>query len=102
MRGYQLGRTLYSAVLQAYPKDFRARFGNEMIEVFSQEIRSQSKQHGFCGAFRVWCSAFWEVLSVAGPLRLQSSLALPVVISILASSIFAFAFFAAVTPRCIK
>lgn len=100
--GNRVERTLYAAVLCAYPAEFRARFGGEMMDVFSEEIRNQQQLSGSPGAFRVWCSALWEVASVAGPMRLQNSLARALLISILTSSVMAFAFFAAVTPHCGK
>ncbi len=93
---------LFGWVLRAYPADFRSRFGNEMMDVFSEDIRDRHKQRGFLGSVNGVCSALWEVISVAGPLRFKGSLAPAVVISIVASSIFTLAFFAAVAPRCIK
>lgn len=102
MRHRQPERALYGVVLRAYPRDFRARFGREMIDTFFEEIRNQRRQYGFHGVRRAWCSALWEVVSIAGPLQLKSSLAPALVLSILASSVLALAFFAAVTPHCVK
>lgn len=102
MWNHQSARVLYGALLRAYPTDFRTRFGKEMIDAFSEEIGNEREQHGIHGVLRAWCSALWEVASVAGPLQLQGSLAPALVVSILASSIFAIAFFAAVTRHCVK
>ena len=102
MRSRRPEEAFYGWILRSYPPDFRARFGNEMIHVFSENIRNQYERRGFFGCVYALCSALWEVVSVAGPLRLKSSSAPSVVVSILASSILAFVFFAAVTPRCIK
>jgi hypothetical protein len=95
-------KTLYMILLLAYPSDFRVRFGAEMVDVFSEEMCLQRKLRGFSGVFRGWCSAFWEVISVAGPLRLRDSIAIPLFLSIAASSAFALAFFVAVSPHCTK
>lgn len=95
-------RVLYGAILRAYPAEFRARFGSEMMGVFSEEIREQQRLCGLHGALRACCRTLWEVASVAGPLRLQSSSAQALLISIFASSFMACAFFAAVTTHCGK
>lgn len=102
MENHRRERALYGAVLRAYPPDFRARFGMEMIDAFSEEIREQREQYGLRGVLSAWWSALWEVVSVAGPLQLQGSLAPALVLSILVSSVFTLGFFAAVTPHCVK
>lgn len=95
-------KTLYAVLLLAYPRDFRVRFGREMVDTFSEEMCAQRELRGFRGIIREWCSAFWEVVSIAGPLRLRESMVIPLLLSLAVSSAFALAFFAAVTPRCTK
>ena len=95
-------RRLYSVLLLAYPRDFRVRFGAEMVDTFSQDMHWQRDQHGSRGALSAWCSVFWEILSVAGPLRLRSSMTVTLLLSLFASTAFVLAFFAAVTPHCTR
>lgn len=102
MRNPHSDSALYGVLLLVYPREFRVRFGNEMMDTFSEEIRSQRKIHGYPGVLRAWCFAFWEVASVAGPLQLQCSMAPALLVSILASTALILSFFAAVTPACIK
>ena len=102
MQNHHTESALYSVVLLAYPSEFRARFGREMIDTFSEQIRSQHKQNGWKGVLRVWCSALWEIVRVAAPLQLQGTWAPALLLSILASSVIILAFFAAVTPHCAK
>lgn len=102
MWSHRTEMSLYGVVLRAYPREFRARFGAEMSDAFAEEIRDERSRHGRQGALRVWRSALWEVVSVAGPLQLRGSMAPALAISLLASSVFALAFFAAVTPHCVR
>jgi len=102
MRDHHAVIRLYAVLLLLYPREFRDRFGIEMIDSFSEEIRCQRQVHGYRGVARTWCSAFCETFSVAGPLHLQGSIVPALLASILASSVLILAFFAAVTPHCMK
>jgi hypothetical protein len=95
-------KTLYSVLLLAYPRKFRVRFGSEMVDTFSEEMSVQRGLRGSRGAIHGWCSALWEVFSVAVPLRLSGPIVIPLLLSLAASSALGFAFFAAVTPHCMK
>jgi hypothetical protein len=94
--------SLYAVLLFAYPHDFRMRFGEEMIETFSDQMLSAWTENGPAGAIRVWLGALWEILSIAAPLQLQCSIVLSLFLSLLASSAVCVAFFAAVAPHCAK
>jgi hypothetical protein len=94
--------SLYAALLLAYPRDFRTRFGEEMTETFSDQMLSAWTGNGLAGAIRVWLCAIWEIISIAAPLQLRSSVVLSLFLSLLASSAVCLAFFVAVTPHCAK
>lgn len=93
---------LYAVLLFAYPRDFRSRFGGEMIETFSDQMLSAWTGNGIAGAIRVWLCAIGEIFSIAVPLQLRSSIVLSLFLSLLASSAVCLAFFAAVAPHCAK
>jgi hypothetical protein len=78
------------------------RFGAEMVDTFSQEIDRQRGRYGTRGALSAWGSVFWEILSVAGPLRLRNSMTVALLLSLFTSTAFFLALFAAVAPHCTK
>ena len=65
---------VYRTLLFIYPRDFRLRFGTEMLATFSDQICDEWQQNGLLGALRVWFSALGELISVAVPLRLRNSI----------------------------
>ncbi len=95
---------LYKVLLFAYPRDFRQRFGTEMLTTFSEQMCSEWKRSGLVGIVQVWRSALWELLSVAVPLQLQlrSSIVVAMALSFLWSSALFMALFRAVSPTCGK
>jgi hypothetical protein len=93
---------LYNVLLFAYPRDFRQRFGSEMLTTFSEQMCSEWKRSGLVGIFQVWRSALWELLSVAVPLQLRSSIVVAMALSCLWSSALFLALFRAVSPTCGK
>jgi hypothetical protein len=62
---------LYAWMLALYPLALRTRFGNEMADVFEQQIRDAWQCHRFTGVARVWSSAAEELILVALPARLN-------------------------------
>jgi hypothetical protein len=72
----QLNGGLYRLLLFAYPRDFRLRFGTEMVITFSEQIRAEREHAGLIGVMRVWRTAIREPFSVAVPLQLRSSIVL--------------------------
>jgi DNA-binding PadR family transcriptional regulator len=77
---------LYGVLLCAYPRDFRQRFGNEMVMTFSEEVGDEWERCHFVGVVRVWWRALWELASVAVVLQLQRSIVVAVIVSSLGSS----------------
>src|SRR5579863_1067023 len=58
---------LYSALLCSYPADMRLQFGDEMLEVFSFQLRKARERNGRFGQLCVWCcvarESLWEAVS---------------------------------------
>ena len=95
-------RVIYNAMLFAYPRDFRRRFGSEMMSTFSDQLSDEWGQNGMAGALRVWHSAARELFCVAVPLQLRNPTAAAVALSFLISSAVFMAIFRAVSIQCSK
>jgi hypothetical protein len=54
---------VYRFLLDFYPREFRQRFGVEMMQVFAEQMAEEWKRHGIGGAVRVGLTAGWEVSS---------------------------------------
>jgi hypothetical protein len=98
----QLSSILYDLLLFTYPRDFRTRFGAEMITTFSDQISGEWECNGLRGVVRVWCSAAGEVFSVAIPLHLRSSIVVAMALSFLWASALFMALFRATSTPCGK
>lgn len=98
----QLNCGLYRLLLFAYPRDFRLRFGTEMAITFLEPIRAGRDRDGFLGVVRVWLAAVAELLSVAVPLQLRSTIVLAMSLSFLWSLALFIALLRATTPACCK
>jgi len=75
---FVISHNVYGSILILYPKDLRADFGNDMIEVFDQQVWEAYSRSGFSGLLRVWFQATWEIVTVAFPGRLAER-AVPIV-----------------------
>jgi hypothetical protein len=61
----------YSALLFLYPASLRRHFGEEMVQVFGDEISEAYLDEGWGGVARTWARAAREVLLVALPGHLR-------------------------------
>jgi hypothetical protein len=93
---------LYAVLLLAYPRDFRVRFGGEMVETFSEQIRDEWNRKGLAGIARVWRGIAWELLSIAVPLWIRNSIVVAAMLSFVGSSVLCLAFMRAVSFPCGK
>jgi hypothetical protein len=50
---------IYRALLKLYPREFRQEYGQEMIRVFQESLRSEGSSFGF------WIRVIWDVISSA-------------------------------------
>src|SRR5215469_9599512 len=89
---------VYRVLLFSYPRDFRLRFGNEMVTTFSDLILDEWEQNGTPGLMRAWSSALRELFSVALPLQLQSSIVIAMCFAFLWSFALFMALFRATSP----
>jgi len=90
----RISGVIYSGLLVFYPLELRAKFGEEMLEVFVTLLRNK---HSAVEVFSVWRSALWELLTVALPSRLASNAVMAGVLSFLASAALFLVFFRAVS-----
>jgi len=86
---------LYRLLLRAYPTEFRAKFGKEMVLVFRDQCRDGDvRSPGF------WARVVWDVLRSAPALRAEATSMLEVIMKIaavLALVLGAFTIFGAIT-----
>jgi hypothetical protein len=61
----------YSALLFLYPASLRRHFGEEMVQVFGDEISDAYHEDGWMGVAQIWARAGREVLLVALPSHLR-------------------------------
>ena len=92
--------SLYKMLLFTYPRDFRLRFGSEMVATFSDLVGGEWEHKGLAGVVRVWRSVLGEVFSVAVPLQLQGSIVVPISLALLSSFTLFTAVFHAMTHVC--
>jgi hypothetical protein len=92
---------LYRRVLRAYPPALRARFGQEMLEVFREQVSDAWKARGLTGLADVWACVFRELIGVAlpGHLVLIREPALRLLTSLVLTLLLIQAFLWAVAPR---
>ena len=88
---------VYRWLLVSYPLELRHRFGEEMVEVFEDQMRDERIRGGPAASLRVAFTAGWEVLSVAVPSQLQNSVVIAATLSSLSSSALFLGLFRAVS-----
>jgi putative ABC transport system permease protein len=64
------GRRLFGLLLQAYPRPFRRRYGDEMREVFAERRRDELRRAGRRGVLRLWARTVVDVATSAAAARL--------------------------------
>ncbi len=60
-------RRAYRRVLLLYPFPLRCEFGEEMAEVFSEQLRDECAESGLAGLARVWWRVAVEVVEGGWP-----------------------------------
>jgi hypothetical protein len=81
----RLSCRLYRCSLYLYPFALRSRFGNEMADVFEQQIQEAWRINRFPGIARVWSCATEELILVALPARFNPALLRICAISLLST-----------------
>jgi hypothetical protein len=87
---------IYGRLLNFYPRELRAEFGNDMVEVFEDLLCEVTARRGISGLASVWGTSLWELMSVAMPSRLQKPTVIAGAVSLVVSSVIAWVFFRAV------
>jgi hypothetical protein len=67
----RISRRIYAATLLLYPVTLRRQFGDEMIEVFADQMRDAQQNDGWIGRARVWCCVGTETLCTVVSSHLQ-------------------------------
>jgi len=88
---------IYRSLLLSYPAELRHRFGEEMVEVFADQMRDEWTQHGPTAGMLVALTAGWEILTVAVPCHLQNSVVIAAMLSFVSSSALFLGLFRAVS-----
>lgn len=65
-------RRVYAALLLLYPAALRRQFGEEMIEVFTDQMRDACRKEGWIGGMGVWRCVGGEALRDAASRHLQT------------------------------
>jgi hypothetical protein len=68
-----LSSYIYSGILLLYPADLRRDFGDEMTDVFAQDLAEMWHSRGLFGVLNVWRCALWEVTSIAVTAQVATS-----------------------------
>lgn len=71
--GGALSRRLYALLLAAYPREFRRAYGGEMLLVFSERCRDESRERGRAGVARVWRETLLDLALTAARERLEAA-----------------------------
>lgn len=95
---------LYGWLLLLYPIALRSRFGQEMTDVFEQQICEAWQLNRFAGLARVWSCAAEELILVALPARLNPGLLRICAVSLLSTIAVFYLVLWGVTPpiHCVK
>ena len=62
---------VYATLLLLYPATLRRQFGEEMIEVFADQMRDACQRDGWVGWIGVWCCVGGEALRTVVSSHLQ-------------------------------
>ena len=64
-------RRIYAALLLLYPATLRRQFGEEMVDVFTDQMRDACETDGWAGGIGIWCCVAGETLRTALSSHLQ-------------------------------
>lgn len=70
--GAQLSRRLYAILLAAYPRAFRREYGREMLLVFAERCRDESRTKGRAALARVWRETLFDLAHTAARERVDA------------------------------
>jgi hypothetical protein len=62
---------VYSVILMLYPRTLRREFGQEMVEVFSEQLRDARQIDGSLGELKLWCCVAGETVRTLATAHMQ-------------------------------
>ncbi len=65
------GSRIYSAILLLYPRSLRREFGQEMVEVFSDQLRDARRLGGWLGEMKLWGCVAGETVKTLATAHMQ-------------------------------
>ena len=88
----------YSVLVTLYPVDLRRRFGEEMLDVFEQQLECAWAERGIRGMLLIWLCAIGELLFVALPAQLAQPIFIVPVLSLFSNSVMFLALLRQLSP----
>ena len=73
MSGSSRSERVYEALLCVYPKDFRAAYGPQMVQVFGDLCRAQRERTGLIGLALLWVRTVLDLLRTAASERTRTA-----------------------------
>jgi hypothetical protein len=62
---------VYSAILLLYPRTLRREFGQEMVEVFTEQLRDARRLDGWLGELNLWRCVAGETVQTLATSHMQ-------------------------------
>lgn len=66
-----LNSRIYSVILVLYPRALRREFGQEMVEVFSEQLGDARRIGGRFGELKLWCCVAGETVRTVATAHVQ-------------------------------
>jgi hypothetical protein len=66
-----LSGRVYSVILLFYPRTLRREFGQEMVEVFTEQLRDARRLDGWSGEMKLWGCVAGETLRTLATAHMQ-------------------------------
>jgi hypothetical protein len=66
-----LSSRVYSVILALYPRRLRREFGQEMVEVFSEQLRDARQIDGSLGELKLWACVAGETVRTLATAHMQ-------------------------------
>lgn len=84
--GIRISLFVYRLLIFAYPGELRRDFGADMLTVFGRQLRDAWSEERIAGIAALWVCALLEVMTVALPQRLRSTIVVASVLSLVSTS----------------
>lgn len=88
---------IYSRMLRWYPPTLRAEFGDDMIDVFTENLEAAWRRASWRGVVRAWLAVVHDMADVVLPYR--TARAAPVLLAVICSIAFYVSLLTAIDPN---